>query len=588
MRFPLNFYEQLRNNIRTSDIVRQKVSLTKKGNEYSGLCPFHGEKTPSFTVNDAKRFYHCFGCGAHGDIIKFVAENYGMSYSESAKKIAQDNGIELPKISPQQAKIYEESDEIYKILELAAEFFTSQMTSELTNYLLKRGINNSSIKSFGLGFAPSRGKLEEFFKTKSIPLKDLLKSGLFGKRDDGKIYEIFNNRIMFPIKNIYNKIVGFGGRALGDAMPKYINSPETIVFKKSETMYGENIATTHAYKDNYYIIVEGYTDVIALHQAGFKHAVASLGTSVTEKHIAKLWRSSDEIVACLDGDSAGKRASSRLINMALPSITAMKSTSFIRMPTGADPDDFIKNNGSESFAKLLSHRISLSEMIWQQEFTGKAFNTAEARARLESTLFEYSAKIEDNALKANFKSYFKEKIWNDLIRKNSKSKKIVATISQEVADTKKYSEMEMAEHAICAYLIKFPEIIEQIDADFILKNQALSEFKDWIIDLHLNKTDLKFEDIENSVKNTRFFDIFLVLLKHNNIFLNVNFLGKQNVDHLQIFEWLLKKHYLLLLKQEYTDTLNEKEPDSTKLSSYISEIQKISKEIARLGETFVD
>jgi len=279
MRIPLEFYSQLRDIIRISDIVRLRIILTKKGNEYIGICPFHTEKTPSFTVNDSKKFYHCFGCNAHGDVIKFISENSGISYKDAAINLANDNGITLPSISSVQEKHYEELDYIHNILDLAAQFFISQLNDNVIKYLTIRGISSKTIQEFSLGFAPRGSELKNFFEQKSMTLKDLLKAGLVGKKEDGKIYEIFNKRIIFPIKNVYNKIVGFGGRSINDSnTPKYINSPETLIFKKGEIMYGENIATSYSYKDNFLIIVEGYMDVIALHQAGFKHAVASLGT----------------------------------------------------------------------------------------------------------------------------------------------------------------------------------------------------------------------------------------------------------------------------------------------------------------------
>ena len=199
MIIPVEFYNYLREQIRTSDIVKQKVSLTKKGNEYLGICPFHSEKTPSFTVNDAKRFYHCFGCGVHGDIIKFVAETTGLSYKEAAIKIAQENSIELPKMSADQQKEYDEADQIYNVLELASAYFTDQINKEVEGYLLARGINKNIKEQFSIGYAPGKGLLIKYFEKKSIPLKILLSSGLVGKKEDGKIYEVFNNRIIFPI-----------------------------------------------------------------------------------------------------------------------------------------------------------------------------------------------------------------------------------------------------------------------------------------------------------------------------------------------------------------------------------------------------
>jgi len=641
MIIPLEFYEQIRGVVRVSDVVRLRLILTKKGGEYLGICPFHDEKTPSFTVNDAKRFYHCFGCSAHGDAIRFVAETSGISYKEAAIKIAGDHGIDLPKMSAAQEKRYEEADQIYNILELASQFFISKRNSDIINYLTKRGLTLETIEKFSIGYATKGEELVRFFESKSFQLKDLLKSGLVGVRDDGKIYEVFNNRVMFPIKNIYNKIVGFGGRSISDAMPKYINSPETIIFKKGETMYGENFAREFAYKDNYSIIVEGYMDVITLHQAGFKHAVASLGTAVTEKHIEKLWRSADEIIACLDGDNAGVRASSKLINMAMPHISTNKSMSFITLPTGLDPDDLIKASGSQAFDSLLKNRLGLSEMIWRAEYAGKNFKTAESMATLEQKLDEYCNNIADRSLKANFKRYFKDMIWQNLIRRKSTGNNR-AIISEKITSAKKYSEIEVLEQAICAFMIKYPKIMHETDLrdvlyDLELKDQTLNEFKNWLLETveentsaldnnqqfpprhpeeavgrrkdpdpekqRRSKNNIKLDPyvalrapldderelLDNNVKNTRFYDTYLVLSNPDMLFLDLTFLNKAPHEQKQVFQWLCKKHYLILLKQEYLDVLSKDVYNSqSKSASYLEEIQRISKELTQLNESFIN
>ncbi len=609
MKLPLEFYSHIRHSVRVSDIVRQKLILTKKGNEYLGLCPFHNEKTPSFTVNDNKKFYHCFGCSAHGDVIRFISEINGLSYKDAAIKIAGENGIELPKMSAAAEQQYKEEDYIYKILELAAEFFVGNLNDNSKKYLIERGLAPETIKDFSIGYAPGGNQLEQFFQEKSITLKDLAKAGLVGRKENGKIYQIFNNRIMFPIKNIYSKIVGFGGRTIGNKMPKYINSPETMVFKKSEVMYGENIATGHSYKDNYSIIVEGYMDVIALHQAGFKQAVASLGTSVTDKHIQKLWRSGDEIITCLDGDSAGLRASSRLIDMCLLRVTANKSISFIKLPPGMDPDDLIKNNGSKSFQDIFNRRIGLSEMIWQTEYNGKIFKTAESRATLENKLNQYCNRIADRALQTNFRRYFKDMSWNSFVRSKHSKKE---TISKELIEAKKYSESEVLEHSICAFLVQYPNItnnndFKEIICNLELQNQNLNDLKTYIIEIIGSIEIIKFtevaestkimrpkkdslkEFIANNIKNTSFYDTYLVLSDTNVRFLDLAFLNKNNENLEQVFKWLCKKHYLLLLKQEYLDILktNVKKVQS-KSSFYLKEIQKTSKELDQLSSNFIN
>ena len=462
MIIPVEFYNYLREQIRTSDIVKQKVSLTKKGNEYLGICPFHSEKTPSFTVNDAKRFYHCFGCGVHGDIIKFVAETTGLSYKEAAIKIAQENSIELPKMSADQQKEYDEADQIYNVLELASAYFTDQINKEVEGYLLARGITKNIKEQFSIGYAPGKGLLIKYFEKKSIPLKILLSSGLVGKKEDGKIYEVFNNRIIFPIRNTYNRIVGFGGRVIGDGMPKYINSPETLVFKKSETMYGENTAISASYKKNYSIVVEGYMDVIALHQAGINEAVASLGTSVTEKHLQKLWRSGEEIIICLDGDNAGQRASRRLIDIALPMIAYDKKISFVILPNSKDPDEVIKSEGIELFNKLLAERINLSEAIWLSEYGGKTFSSAESKAVLENTLDTVCLQIKDKVLSANFRRYFKEQMWQKLYNKKGARNGLKKNNKTYIGSNgdKEYTEMEVLELSLCSFIIKFPGLLK--------------------------------------------------------------------------------------------------------------------------------
>ena len=591
MRLNLEFYNHLRNSVRISDTVRTRITLTKKGNEFLGRCPFHEEKTPSFTVNDAKRFYHCFGCAAHGDVIRFVAETQGINYKDAAIKIAEENNIELPKLSAHQEKVYEETEHIYNMLELASQFFVSSLNNEVLQYLHNRNIENNTIKDFAIGYCPGGKELENFFKKKSIPLKDLLKCGLFGKKEDGRIYAIFNKRIMFPIKNSYNKIVGFGGRALGDNMPKYINSPETIVFKKSETMYGENLATAHTYRDNYSILVEGYLDVIALHQAGFKQAVACLGTAVTQNHIQKLWRICDEIIACLDGDSAGTRASAKIIDLTIGSISSDKFVSFIQLPDSMDPDDLINSRGKDYFQKALTQRIGLSEMIWQKEFFGKNFKTAESKANLENKLDSYTALIEDNTLKSNFKRYFKDMIWNNLIKKKSADKQEASIISNEIYVAKHYSEIDFIEHAICAFMIKFPQIVSDILAEDIrLSLTILNDFKNWIIDFY--NADFKAFDITfgEEVKNSRFYNTYLVLSDPNNLFLDTSFSNKTDAEQKLAFELLCKKHYLLLLKQEYIEISKGEFNDAhyAKSSSYLREIQKISKELTCLSEKFIN
>ncbi|WP_341752168.1 DNA primase [Candidatus Tisiphia endosymbiont of Piscicola geometra] len=590
MRIPLEFYELLRTRINLSDVVRQKVVLTKKSGNYLGLCPFHVEKSPSFTVNDAKKFYYCFGCAVHGDVIKFVSNFSGLSYKEAAIKLANDYGIELPKLTAAQQKLYEESDELFDILEMAERFFTSQLSQEVCSYLHDRGISKEAIKEFSIGFAPPAKALQKFFEKKSISLTKLQKAGLVGKRDDGTIYEIFYNRIIFPIKNVYNKVVGFGGRVLGDGLPKYLNSPETILFQKNETLYGENNAISVAYKKNHSILVEGYLDVIALHQAGFKEAMASLGTSVTENHLQKLWRAGDEIVLCLDGDIAGIKATHRVINLVLPLINGNKKISFVMLPSGSDPDDIINKDGAGSFTQIFDKRINLSEMIWRSEYEGKTFSTPEDKAILERNLGDYCKQIKDKLLSNNYYRYFKDQIWQNLIKRQNK---VTITSSNITSTTPNYSEIEILEQAVCIILVKFPEMTKKQEIkDFLLtlnfQNKMLEAFRDWYFAEIISNDILDQENIIALAEKTGFYDTFSVLSKSNNLFLDLSF-NQDDIDSDLLWQWLHKKHHLVLLKQEYSSIIqNGSDEELKKAILYREEILKISKEIYNLNESFTN
>ncbi|WP_341748776.1 DNA primase [Candidatus Tisiphia endosymbiont of Sialis lutaria] len=590
MRIPLEFYELLRTRINLSDIVRQKVVLTKKSGNYLGLCPFHVEKSPSFTVNDAKRFYYCFGCTVHGDVIKFVASLNGLSYKEAAIKLANDYGIELPKLTVEQQKLHEESDELLDILGMAERFFTSQLSQEVCNYLRDRGISKEAIKEFSIGFAPPAKELQKFFEKKSISLKKLQKAGLVGKGNDGTMYEIFYNRIIFPIRNIYNKVIGFGGRVIGNGLPKYLNSPETILFQKNETLYGENNAISVAYKKNHSILVEGYLDVIALHQAGFKETVASLGTAVTENHLQKLWRAGDEIALCLDGDMAGIKATQRVINLVLPLINGNKKISFVMLPGGSDPNDIINKDWAGGFAKIFDKRINLSEMIWRSEYEGKSFVTPEDKAILEKNLEDYCKQIKDRTLSHNYYRYFKEQIWQNLIKRQSKGGVRNSNVIFSAPD---YSEIEMLEQVFCMMLVKFPEIVNKQEIkDFLLtlnfQNKMLEDFRDWYFAEIISNDMLDHENIIDLAEKAGFYETFSLLSKSNNLFLDLSF-NKNDIDSDLLWQWLHKKHHLVLLKQEYSSIIqNGTDEELKKAMLYREEIMRVSKELYNLNESFTN
>jgi DNA primase len=585
------FFEQIRDKVNVSDIVRAKVSLAKKGQEYSGLCPFHTEKTPSFTVNDQKRFYHCFGCGAHGDSIKFVSETHGFSYMESAKKIAEENGIELPKQSAQQQRIFEVEEKILKALALASSFFQKHLTKNIKDYLYERSVSDEIISQYELGFSGSGKSLVKHLEENHISQRTMLDSGLVGKGDDGSLYPVFRKRIMFPIKNIYGKVIAFGGRIVGEGMPKYLNSPESLIFKKSETLYGEDIATGAAYQKKRIIVVEGYMDVIAMHRAGFKESVATLGTAVTQDHLSKLWRIADELIFCLDGDESGLRAMKKAISLVLPILGKNRRASFLVLQSKMDPDDVIKKYGNDYMNTLITDRLPTSDMIWYLETRNKNFHGAEDKAELETKLEEYLSNIEDNILKSHMKREFKNRIWNMSRDGGNRAKNKLTAKADSLPEVKE--EVEIIEYNLCAIIVRYPEILDNEDVydrftAFSFKRAQLKEFQSLIIDLYSQNSALNTELVEANMQKSSFSNLFVLLSSRETSFLDVLSLDNNEADHNLLWELFVKKYELETLKSEFVSILSsEHEEKFVKASAYLDEINRSELFINKLQETLV-
>ncbi len=581
MKLPNDFFETLRSAIPVSSVVRQRVALTKRGVEYSGLCPFHTEKSPSFTVNDIKKFYHCFGCSAHGDVIRFTAETSGLGYKEAAIKLAEDNGIEIPKLSKAEERLYEEIDQVQHVLSLAAEFFQQSLNTKTADYLQSRGIDDKTIQEFSIGYAPGDKSLTKYLEKHKVPLMMASKAGLVNKGEDGKIYEVFRDRLMFPIKNIYGKVIAFGGRTMSDANPKYLNSPETILFKKNETLYGEDKALAAAYKQGNMVVVEGYMDVIALQKNGFENVVATLGTAVTNNHITKLWRSVDEIVMCLDGDEAGIRATQKVVDLALKQVNYDKKISFIQIPAKQDPDDVLQKHGKDYFAQLMNRRLALSEMIWHLEVREGIGSSAEARAKLEHRLADYASQVTDSALARNYSRFFKDQSWKYF----RSGRKIQESRLLEIPTN--LNESDLIEHSILSLLVKKPLLLssQEVQESFArldLNNKTLCSLRDYL---------LEHSDVQDSYKlqimleKTSLFKLFMILSEPDAIFLDISSLSEDYHYNL-LWKMLVKKHHLLKSKIEYIALLQAMtDDDFVKAKSYHQEILKAQQEIDQITET---
>ena len=406
------FLDELRARTMLSALIGKTVKLQRAGREWRACCPFHNEKTPSFYVNDDKGFYHCFGCSAHGDAIRWMTDQRGLPFIDAVKELAQAVGLEVPAQDRRSAERAERAKGLHDAMEEAARWFTEQLHglagAEARAALERRGISASTARSFGLGFSPdSRGKLKEALGSYGDPM--LVEAGLLIQVEDKAPYDRFRGRLMIPIRDVRGRVIAFGGRVIGEGEPKYLNSPETPLFDKGRTLFNLDRAQAAARKAGRVIAVEGYMDVIALAQAGFGEAVAPLGTAMTEAQLERLWRMSDVPILCFDGDSAGQKAAIRAAHRALPLLGPGRSLSFVTLPQGQDPDDLVRSKGPGAFEALLREPEPLVERLWKQELAAEPLTTPENRAGLKRRLGELARTIGDPMVRDEYLSEFRNR-----------------------------------------------------------------------------------------------------------------------------------------------------------------------------------
>ncbi len=410
MAIPASFIQELIARADVVEIVGRYVQLKKGGANFMGLCPFHGEKSPSFSVSPTKQFYHCFGCGKNGNAISFLMDHVGMSFVEAVKDLAGQYGMQVPEEegSPQDraraAAQKQKQATLTDVLEKASDAYRKHLkqTPTAVTYLKSRGLSGEIAKQFGLGYAPEGWRsLASVFASYDDPL--LVESGLVISSseagEDEKRYDRFRDRIMFPIRNVKGECIGFGGRVLGDGMPKYLNSPETPVFSKGRELYGLFEARTSLREHGYALVTEGYMDVVALAQLGFPNAVATLGTACTTDHVQKLFRFTDSVVFSFDGDSAGRRAARKALDGAIPFATDVRSVKFLFLPAEHDPDSFIREFGKEAFARYVSEATPLSRFLIDAAREGCDLNSIEGRSHFASNAAPLWSALPEGALK---------------------------------------------------------------------------------------------------------------------------------------------------------------------------------------------
>jgi DNA primase len=429
MKFPDSFLDEIRARLPVSQVVSRRVPLKRAGREWKGLSPFNKEKTPSFTVNDQKGFYHCFSSGKHGDIFGFVMETEGLSFPEAVERLAGDAGLPLPKPDAQYERVARERLGLFDALEAAATYFEAQIRTregrEAFDYAERRGISPETMQEFRVGFAPGgKDVLKAHLIKHGFSETQLIDTGLLIKPDDGRApYDRFRNRLTIPIVNPKGRIVGFGARALDAATePKYLNSPETRLFDKGSTVFNFARARGPAFDAGELIVVEGYMDVIALHQAGFKAVVATLGTAFTERQMDQLWLLAPEPIICFDGDRAGEAAAARAIDRMLPNLREGHSFRFAFLPQGSDPDDVVRNEGAAALRRCLAQSRPLIDLLWQRECSALNLDTPERRAALEERLDQLLNTIANARVRDHYKRDVKSRLfalWRDLGRRGS-------------------------------------------------------------------------------------------------------------------------------------------------------------------------
>jgi len=420
--FPPGFLDELRSRISLSGLIGRRVKLVRRGREFAGLCPFHHEKTPSFYVVEDKSFFHCFGCGAHGDGIGFAMRADNLDFVETVEKLAGEAGLAVPQATPQERERAQRQKTLLEATETAAAFYEEGLWApagaRAREYLQERGLDSESIRRFRLGWAPDDRRALRRALGPEFPDPLLIEAGLLRRPAEGEPLDYFRNRVMFPISDRAGRVIAFGGRVLGEGQPKYLNSPDSALFEKGRVLYGWSVARAAVIRAGEpgggpgAIVTEGYMDVIALHRAGFATAVAPLGTALTEFQLNELWRLAPEPILCFDGDAAGQRAAGRALRRALPLLRPGQSLRFARLPAGEDPDSVIRRMGRGAFDQVLAAARPLSTMLWESELGASRLDTPERRAYLERRLMDHVGLIGDRTVQAEYRRFLRNRLFD--------------------------------------------------------------------------------------------------------------------------------------------------------------------------------
>lgn len=514
---PPSFIQEVRNRTSIVSVVAQSVKLKRRGNEYWGCCPFHHEKTPSFSVSDERDYYHCFGCGAHGNVFEFIQHTTGMSFLEAVEYLARQAGMDIPRATAQDYERERKKNGIYEALETACKFFEDQLQKPVGRqglyYLQRRGLSEEIIKRFRLGFSAPGNALKAHLIREGFNEETLVESGLIMKPDNGESsYDYFRNRVMFPIADKRGKVIAFGGRVLDNGEPKYLNSPDTPVFSKGDNLYALHLSGEQARKMQEIIVVEGYMDVIAMAAAGITRAVAPLGTAMTERQIQLLWRYAPEPLCCFDGDGAGQRAATRAADRVLPLLKPGYSLRFITLPDDLDPDEYIKEHGKSSFENFLqTQNRPLFKQLWQMLLVNRSLDTPERKAKLGKDIEECLEKIKDPAVKNFYRQEFKTALWeitspyqNKNKEKHTYSSFGKRPFSEKINHPSLYAERDET-RMLLAYLMLYPDVGSDFSEDLAEWNtpsEYQNEMLHILVDVLATDPDMTADRLKEYLQST--------------------------------------------------------------------------------------
>lgn len=533
MALPRRFLDDLKNRITLSEVIGRRIKVTRAGHEYKACCPFHHEKTPSFTINNDKQFYHCFGCGEHGSVIDFVIKHDNIGFMDAIKMLAAEAGMEVPAQSPQQAAQEKKKKDLYELLDDTTTYFEENLyqgrNQDALGYLLDRGLSRETIKQFRIGFAPDDPQsLRKFLLSKDYTDKDMKEAGVVRpSKRGGDPYAFFRDRIMFPVPDRRGRIVAFGGRILPDHLrppqrgdfkpPKYINSSETPLFHKGRMLYGEPTARRAAADGQPLILVEGYLDVIACVQAGVRGALAPMGTAVTEEQILSMWQMIPEAtkipVLCFDGDNAGRKAAGRVVDRVLALLQPGKSVSFAFMPDGEDPDSLIKANGVTGFKKIIERATPLFDFIWHSHTQGRNIKTPDMKASIKRQLENEIARIPDGDVQSFYKSELRGRISKEFYPKRNFGQFRGGNANRPTAmpmrpQSPKTQRQQLVPKVLLAGIINHPEVfdgVEELISGYAILDPRLERLRQYLISYLCSNTNPDRKNLIDHLENAGFF-----------------------------------------------------------------------------------